>query len=180
MNPKDWLQALSIPKLITVLCLLGLGVNGLVQMGVQRDIAVKSEKLRAQVVEAQQLSDSMKSGLNGLTELKDTTLHMAGTVKQLQSATHDMHLGLVTLDQTVAGINQSVQTIGQSTQQSVSQIQTTEATARALLDFLQKISLANGQVIANLNQMMQDQQRINQNLDEMNRKTAILPRWGGN
>lgn len=175
-----WFQVLSVPKVITVLCLLGLGANGLVQVGLQKDIAAKSEKLKAQIAETQQLSGNMKNGLNGLTELKESTVHMAGTLRELKTTTSDMDQGLATLDQIVSGINQSVQSIGHSTQQSVNQIQVTQEAARQLLVFLQNISQVNSEVIANLNQMIQDQTTINQNLEEMNRKTDLLPKWGAN
>ncbi|BCJ86351.1 hypothetical protein [Effusibacillus dendaii] len=108
MKPIHKLLSLSIPQKITLLCLLGLRANGLIQMGLQNRIVVNAGQLKTQVTEAQQLFSGMKDGLGGLTELKAVTVHMSGNVQELQSATADMDQGLQTLNQTVSGINQSV------------------------------------------------------------------------
>lgn len=180
MRMKNWILSLSVPKILAVLCLLGLGANGLAQVGLQKSIAAKAERLSTQVAQAQQLSGGMKDGLAGLNELKETTVHMEGTLQELQSATSDMDAGLGRLDQIVGGIDKSVQTIGNSTQQSVAQIQLSEKAAAQLLQFLQKISQINSNMISNLNTMMEDQKKVNSNLEDLNRKTNILPRLGGN
>lgn len=176
----QWLHAMSVPKMITVLCLLGLGSNGLVQVGLQKDIAAKAQKLSTQITETQQLSGGMKNGLTGLNDLQQSTVHMESTLQELQTTTQDMDQGLSTLGRIVAGIDQSVTTIGQSTRQSVNQIDLTKDAASQLLGFLEKISQVNAQVISNLNQMIQDQKAVNQNLESMNHKTGMLPSWGGN
>lgn len=176
---KKWLQTLSLPKMITVLCLLGLGVNGLVQVGLQRDMSQKAAQLRTQIAESQQLSGQMKDGLNGLPELRDTTAHMAQTLTTLQTTTAQMNQGLGQLESTVSGIDGTVQALGQSTKSTDVQVQAAEQTAADLQALLQQIGAVNGDVINNLNQMISNQQAINADLEDMNNKTKILPRLGG-
>lgn len=176
---KSILLALSVPKIITVLCLLGLGVNGLVQVGLQRDMTQKAEQLRGQIAQTQQLSLQMKDGLSGLADLRDTSTHMAKTLTALQTSTSAMSQGLGTLEGTVSGIHGTVQALGTSVSKTDKQVQATAGTASQLLDILNGIQGVNDDVISHLNGMIADQQRINANLQEMNRKTQLLPQWGG-
>lgn len=174
-----FLKIMSIPKLITVLSMIGLGVNGLVQVGLQKQMAAKAETLQLQIAQTEQLSGKMKDGLHGIEDLKKASAHMSGTLQSIEEATGDMNNGLATLDQTVSGINGSVKTIGSSTHDSAAVIQTAEQNSDALLAILQQIGQVNSQMIEQMNVMIQAQTAINNNLHQMNQKTAILPGSGG-
>lgn len=169
-----WLTALSVPKVLTVLCLLGLGVNGLLQVALQRDMAQKAVQLNTQVASAQTLSGNMKDSLNGLNDLKSSTVHMQSTLQSLAGATSDMDQGLALLFTTVNGISGSIHTLGASTETSQKEIQSAKQTSSELLDLLQQMVHVNTDVMSNLNQMMVDQNGINQDLSAMNQKTQIL------
>ncbi|GAX90291.1 hypothetical protein [Effusibacillus lacus] len=175
----SWLKTLSVPKVITVLCVLGLGFNGMVQIGLQKGIQAKAQQLDAHVRESKELSGDMKDGLVELEILKETTLHMEGTLGQLKTYTGEMSEGLGRLDQTVKGIDQAVSTIGNTTQASGDKIGATEDTARQLLVILLQINDINGTIISDLQRMIESQRTINRNLEDMNRKTRFLPGWGG-
>lgn len=169
-----WLTSLSVPRVLTVLCLLGLGANGLLQVTLQRDMAHKAIQLHTQVAGAQTLSGQMKDSLNGLTALKASTQHMQGTLQSLASATGDMDQGLALLYTTVNGISSSIHTLGVSTETSRTQIEAAKQTSAQLLGLLQQMVDVNTDVTTHLNQMMADQNGINQNLESMNQKTQIL------
>ncbi|MGB8954426.1 MAG: hypothetical protein WCC10_03580 [Tumebacillaceae bacterium] len=172
-------KALSVPKIITVLCLLALGVNGLVQAGLQRDMTRKAQQLSQQVATSQELSTQMKQGLNGLGDLQAASARMEETLRQLQAETSGMNGELATLDKTVSGIHSTVTALGSSTQATGETIAAVQKAAEELLGVLKQVGEVNGGMIANLNQMIGDQQAIIQQLAEMNRKTALLPQWGG-
>lgn len=169
-----WLTALSVPKVLTVLCLLGLGANGLLQVGLQRDMAQKAIQLNTQVASAETLSGQMKDSLTGLSALKNSTGHMQLTLQSLAGATSDMDQGLALLFTTVNGISTSIHTLGISTEASQKQIVSAKQTSTELLDVLQQMVNVNTDVMAHLNQMMADQNGINQDLAAMNQKTQIL------
>lgn len=170
-----WLHRLTVPKVLTVLCLLGLGINGLIQVGLQRDMGKKAAQLNTQVAAAQSLSGKMKDSLTGLTELRDSTTHMSGTLHALAAATADMNGGLALLSTTVSGIAVSVQALSQSTQASQHEIQSAQQASSSLLALLQQMTDINNHLISGLNQMMTDQSGINADLESMNRKTQMLP-----
>jgi chromosome segregation ATPase len=170
-----WIRALSVPSVLTVLCLLGLGVNGLIQVGLQKDMTKKATQLNKQVATAQNLSGQMKDSLTGLKDLKTSTQHMQGTLLTLASTTGDMDEGLALLYTTVNGISGSIHTLGQSTQTSKSEIESARQTSAQLLSLLQGMVSVNSTIINHLNQMMTDQNGINQDLQSLNQKTQILP-----
>ncbi|MBL0385283.1 hypothetical protein JJB07_01375 [Tumebacillus sp. ITR2] len=172
-------KTLTIPKIFTVLCLLALGINGLLQVSLQHDMATKADKLKSQLQHTQQLSGEMKNGLHGLDDLRTASVHMAGTLDQLEQSTSQMSDGLGQLDGIVKGIDGTITQLGVSTQATGTAIDSTCQHANDLLTTLQKIREVNSDVIANLDGMIQNQQRINSDLAEMNAKTAVLPQTGG-
>jgi DNA repair ATPase RecN len=176
---RNLLQALSVPKVITVFCLLALGANGMVQVGIQHDMSVKASKLQASLQQSEQLSLQMKNGVSGLNNLRDTTTHMSATLQQLQSSTADMNQGLATLEQIVSGINSAVQNLNQSSKDSDGKISSTIQTSQQLSSLLQQLNQVNTDVVTNLSAIVHDQNGINANLEDMNRKTQLLPRLGG-
>ncbi len=171
----QWFNLLSVPKMIGVLCLLGLGVNGLVQVGIQKDMAQKTAKLKAQVEQSQALSSDMKGSLNGLSDLQQSTSHMENTLSKLDSATSDMNTGLATLSTTVSGLDSAINQIAGMTSGSKAQIEKAIETAQTMVNALSDITNLNGHVIQNLSQMSSDESSINNNLKDMNRKLQIIP-----
>jgi methyl-accepting chemotaxis protein len=176
---KAFLLKLTIPNVFTVLCLLALGVNGLLQVGLQRDMAQKAEKLQANLQRTQQLSGEMKDGLHGLSELRDASAHMAGTLSELEQTTAAMSGGLEQLDSIVHGIDGTIGQLGTSTQASGEAVNSTDQHARDLLAILQKIHDVNGDVIQHLDRMIADQRGVNADLADLNAKTQVLPQTGG-
>lgn len=174
-----WLHAISVPKIITVLCLLALGINGMVQVGIQHDMSIKASKLRTNLQQSEQLSLQMKGGLSGLDNLRDTTKHMSTSIQQLQTSTGDMNQGLATLEQIVGGIDGAVKNLNSSTKDSNSKINTANLTSQQLAVLLQQLNQVNADVVTNLSSIVQDQNAINANLSDMNRKTQFLPGLGG-
>lgn len=169
------MKALSVPKVIIVLCLLGLGANGLVQVGLQRDMAAKTSRLRTSIAATEQLSGKMKSGLAGLIPLQQSTEKMSATLSQLESATADMNQGLAQLAQTVSGIKGTVNSLGGSTGGSKTQVESATQSATVLLSILKSLMNVNSNMITNLNQMASDQNQVNANLESMNQKTQLIP-----
>ena len=110
----------SIPwrKWIFVAGLVGLGINGLVQVTLQRDMRDKTTVLASQVRQAQSLSGKMTDSLSGLPVVEHQSENMASTLQQLSSQTADMDHGLAILQQTVQGIANAIQSLGGSTSAS--------------------------------------------------------------
>jgi hypothetical protein len=171
-------RKLSVPQILAVLCLLALGLNGLVQVSLQRDMAEKATLLQQRVAETEAMSVQMKDGLGGLTELQQVSAHMAGTLQGIQAETGGMNQDLAELEQTVGGIGTAIEQISASTKSSGATITATKDAASGMLGVLRQVSTVNSGLIDHLNGMKQDQQRINNALAEMNRKTAILPSLG--
>jgi ABC-type transporter Mla subunit MlaD len=168
-------KTVSPLKLLAVTALVALGVNGLVQVGLQRDMQAKTGELAQRTAQAVELSKQMNGGLVDLGQLKKTSEHMRQTLQQLQSATATMNQGLATLNTTVQGINGAVAQIGETTAASGSQVTAATNQAESLQSVLQQLMLINSDVISNLGQMIRDQQAINADLAEMNQKTRFIP-----
>lgn len=168
-------KALSVPKIITVLCLLGLGVNGLVQVALQRDMAAKTTQLHASLAQTEKLSGQMKTGLAGLVPLQQSTEQMNSTLTALESATADMSQGLAQLSSTVSGIGDTIVNLGSSTSLSKTQVVGATQSARTLLSILKSLMSVNTNLISNLNQMANDQSAMNADLQSMNQKTQLIP-----
>jgi hypothetical protein len=163
------------PRILIVAALCGLGVNGLVQVGLQRDMGSKTTLLSSQVQAAQAQSAQMKQSLSGLQQLQKSTKHMASTLSTLSSATSDMDNGLSILENAVVGISDSIAQLGGSTTMSGQQIQSAIQSASKLVGTLNQIQQLNGDVVSHLSQMVNDQAAINNNLSELNQKTAVIP-----
>ncbi|HEU4963856.1 MAG TPA: hypothetical protein VFV52_08390 [Bacilli bacterium] len=170
---------LTVPKIITLLCLLALGLNGLVQVGIQHDMTEKAQELQMNVAKTQELSTQMKGGLHGLSDLQQSTAHMAGTLRQIHRETAGMSEELGELERTVSGIDSAVQQVGTSTKNTGATLTEAQRASADLLAVLRDIRNINGDVIANLQAMISAQKAINANLSEMNDKTAVLPQLGG-
>lgn len=168
-------RALSVPKVITVLCLVAMGVNGLLQLSLQRDMAAKTTMLKARVADAGQLTGQMNSGLAGLKPLATTSGQMKGTLSQVEALTAAMNQSLSALDRTVANINSTAKTIHGSVAESTTELATLHQSSQQLSQILSGLQSTNTDVVRQLNAMIADQQAINQNLAQMNAKTAILP-----
>jgi uncharacterized protein YukE len=89
-----------------------------------------------------------------------------------------MNQDLAELEQTVGGIGTAIEQISASTKSFGATITATKDAASGMLGVLRQVSTVNSGLIDHLNGMKQDQQRINNALAEMNRKTAILPSLG--
>ncbi|ARU63300.1 hypothetical protein CBW65_21670 [Tumebacillus avium] len=179
----DWQTTLSVPKAITVLCLLGLGVNGLLQVGIQRDIEQKALQLKGQVAQTHELSGEMKAGLQGLSELQTASARMEAKLGRVQAETAGMNEELAELDGSVRGIGEAVQKLGSSTGATAETLKTAHEAASELLAVLRGIEGTNSGMVTDLAVMLRAQEEINRNLREMNDKTLILPQWrsgGGN
>lgn len=168
-------HALSVPKVITVLCLVAMGVNGLLQLSLQRDMATKTTVLKQRVAEAGQLTGQMNSGLTGLAPLAKTSGEMKLTLGQVEALTAVMNHSLGVLDQTVANINSTAKTIHGSVAASTNELATLHQSSQKLSATLANLKSTNTDVVNQLNAMIGDQQSINQNLAQMNAKTAALP-----
>lgn len=174
MNYKQWIP-LSIPKTLSVVLICLLGVNGLIQVHLQRDMATKSVQLNDQVHESKDLTKNMKAGLGGLNQLDKATTTLSSTLSQIEGTTSQMDSGITLLNTTVAGILHSIQAIGSTTNassESLSQIN--ESTGR-LLAVLEAIHRINSQSISRLSSMVNDESAINTDIAQMNQKTAVLP-----
>lgn len=174
MNYKQWIP-LSIPKTLSVVLICLLGVNGLIQVHLQRDMATKSVQLNDQVHESKDLTKNMKAGLGGLNQLDKATTTLSSTLSQIEGTTSQMDSGITLLNTTVAGILHSIQAIGSTTNassESLSQIN--ESTGR-LLAVLEAIHRINSQSISSLSSMVNDESAINTDIAQMNQKTAVLP-----
>lgn len=172
---REKLVKLTVPQVLTALCLLALGVNGLVQAGIQKGMAEKAERLQAQVVKTQELSVEMKEGLVRLPELQEASGRMEATLRQIAAETAGMDGQLAELDRTVAGIDGAVGEIGASTGATTGSLDSARQSSAELLAVLRVIEQVNAGLSADLNGMLTDQQAINRELAEMNRKTAAVP-----
>ncbi|MCL6516257.1 hypothetical protein [Alicyclobacillus sp.] len=168
-------RAFSTPKVLVVVCLAGLGINGLLQVGLQHDMAARSAELQQQVARAQGQSGQMKSSVAGLPHLSATTAEMQNVLGQIEATTAHMDQGLMVLADTVAGIEKDAAALTGSTQASDAQIRQAAATAQALLAQVQDLQRMNADVVAQLRSMASDQVQINRDLEDMNAKTAFLP-----
>lgn len=168
-------HALSVPKIITVLCLVAMGVNGLTQLGLQRDMAVKTKKLQGQVAQAESLTVQMNAGLTGLKPLAATTEQMKGSLTQIQTLSSEMNQGLSALDNTVAHINTTVRGINGSVAESTKELATLRQISSQLGNVLGGLKSTNSDVVGHLNGMIADQQAINADLEQMNQKMAAIP-----
>lgn len=174
MNYQQWIP-LSIPRTLSVVLICLLGVNGLIQVHLQRDMATKSVQLNDQVHESKDLTKNMKAGLGGLNQLDKATTTLSSTLSQIEGTTSQMDSGITLLNTTVAGILHSIQAIGSTTNassESLSQIN--ESTGR-LLAVLEAIHRINSQSISRLSSMVNDESAINTDIAQMNQKTAALP-----
>ncbi|KPV41978.1 hypothetical protein [Alicyclobacillus ferrooxydans] len=166
---------IGIVRTIIPVGLLLLGINGLVEVRLQKDMAAKTITLTKQVSQAKSLSGQLGEGLGGLTELQKTTESMQATLVQVQTASANMASGLASLSQTVTGINQSVSTIKTGVGQSQSDIQSISASELHILSTLGQLNQINGSVVNNLGVMLADEDSIRQDLVQMNQKTALIP-----
>jgi ABC-type transporter Mla subunit MlaD len=94
---------------------------------------------------------------------------------QLEATTAHMDSGLATLERTVKGLAGAIQSLGTGTAQSRDALSHALSSAQALLATLDSVRARNASAIDHLNQMVQEQSAINQDLHEMNQKTAFLP-----
>ncbi len=161
--------------MVLTFALVGLGVNGLCQVWLSKDMRAKTGQLSSQVQSAQALSQQMKNSLNGLDDVQQSTVQMAATLDQLEATTADMDIGLATLERTVQGIAGTIESLGNGTSHSSDALSNAVKSAQALLSTLDTVRSKNASAIDHLNRMVQDQSAINRDLHEMNQKTAILP-----
>ncbi|QQE78288.1 hypothetical protein [Alicyclobacillus sp. SO9] len=169
------LPRLTIPKIITALVAIGLGVNGMIQLHLQKDMKTKTVELQQQVQSAKQLSGKMNHGLTGLSSIKASTLAMEGTLQNLGSVSDQMDTGLKQLSSTISGLNQSIQHISSSTGAANQSAQQIEQNLQPLVGLLSSMKTTNQGMENNLASMITDEQAINQDLAQMDKKTSILP-----
>jgi len=167
---KAWAWKLGLPA-----CFVALGINGFIDVGLQRDMAAKTAKLDVQVALAKQRASQLHNGLLGLAQLKQTTFNMQNNLVLVEQSTAAMADGLQMLSTTVAGINGSVTQIGRSTVTSSSQLLQTEKAAQNALSNLQTLNAVNHEVVDNVASMLTSEESINRNLQQMNQKTALVP-----
>ncbi|GMA50046.1 hypothetical protein GCM10025857_14030 [Alicyclobacillus contaminans] len=155
--------------------LVGLGANGMVQVGLQKDMRDKTDQLAAQVKQAQGLSGRMTSSLAGLPTVQQNSEDMAQTLNALAIQTAEMNQGLAQLQQTVQGIADAVQALAGSTTASGHSLGLALNAANGLSASLETAANSNRTVLQYLQQMEADQTAINQDLQSINAKTAWLP-----
>lgn len=170
INWKALLWKLALP-----VGLLALGMNGMIDVGLQRDMAAKTVQLDTQVAAAKTLSGQLSQGLTGLSQLQQTTVQMQSDLLDVAQATSNMATGLQTLANTVAGIRSAVLQIGASTKVSSAELTTTWQAAESALANLRSIHSVNSQVVSTLSSMLSSEDAINQSLHQMNQKTALVP-----
>ncbi|GMA62542.1 hypothetical protein NZD89_22455 [Alicyclobacillus fastidiosus] len=169
------LSWMGMVKVAIPVLVIALGVNGLVDVRLQRDMAAKTTKLTQQVREAKALSAQLHGGLRGLPTLKSETVEMQSSLVSVQGAAANMAAGLSTLATTVAGIHQTVTAIHTGVQASNQQINAIQTSETHILATLQQLSAVNNQIVEQLGSMVSDEQQIDANLTQMNEKTAVLP-----
>lgn len=165
----------TIAKIIIPVGLVVLGVNGMMEVRLQHDMDQKAVSLKQNVSEAKSLSGQLGQGLQGLSQLQQTTKHMQSSLVQIQQTSLNMAAGLGTLAQTVAGINQSVATIGNGVGQSQAYIHSISQSELKILNTLQHLNQVNSDIVQNLGTMLADEGSIHNNLVQMNQKTALVP-----
>ncbi|WAH36143.1 hypothetical protein [Alicyclobacillus dauci] len=166
---------LTVAKIGIPTLLLLLGINGLADVRLQKDMAGKSVKLAQQVAEAKSLSGQLQGGLTGLGDLQTTTQSMQSSLVRVQGAASNMASGLSTLATTVAGINQSVSQIGGGVGKSKTEVAAIEQSEERILATLEQLSQTNSDMVNHLGQMISDEQQIDSSLSQMNQKTALVP-----
>lgn len=164
------MMKVAIPVLV-----IALGVNGLIDVRLQRDMAAKTTTLTQQVQEAKALSAQLHGGLQGLTTVQSETVQMQSSLVTVEGAAANMASGLSTLATTVAGIHQTVTDIHAGVQASKQQIDAIQTSETHILSTLQQLSAVNNQIVEHLGSMVSDEQQIDANLAQMNQKTALLP-----
>lgn len=169
------LNVVGIAKICIPALLLALGINGLIDVRLQRDMAAKSIQLTNQVHQAKTLSGELHTSVSGLGDLESTTKDMQSSLIGVQSAAYQMASGLSTLAGTVAGINQAVNTIHGSVGDSETHIAAIQREEQSILATMQQLNTVNGSVVQNLGGMISYEGQINQDLQQMNQKTAIIP-----
>lgn len=169
------LALLAVAKVVIPVGLLLLGVNGLVDVQLQKDMNHKSTQLQRNVSEAKSLSGQLGQGLTGLGPLQQTTEHMQASLQNIEQSSLAMATGLATLAQTVSGINQSVLTTHSGVAQSQSAIQSISQSEMHILSTLQNLNQVNSDVVSNLGVMLSDEESMRQDLAQMNQKTALVP-----
>lgn len=165
----------TIAKMIIPVGLLVLGVNGMMEVRLQHDMDKKAVSLKQNVSEAKALSGQLGQGLQGLSQLQQTTKHMQSSLVQIQQSSLNMAAGLGTLAQTVAGINQSVATIGNGVGQSQASIHSISQSELKILNALQHLNQVNSDIVQNIGTMLADEGSIHNNLVQLNQKTALVP-----
>jgi ABC-type transporter Mla subunit MlaD len=166
---------IAVPQVITVLCLMAMGVNALIQLGLQRDMAAKSQQLHATVAKAAALTGQTNNGLTGLKPLSQATQQMNDSLTQIQSLSAQMNQGLAALNTTVASIGSTVKNIDGSVGESTQELTTLHKVSSDLSGIMGNLKQTNGDVIGNLNGMIADEQAINQDLEQMDAKTKMVP-----
>lgn len=174
-KPLKILPSLTIPRIIAAGLAVALGVNGIVQLGLQRDMKTKAGQLKQQVTTAQRLSGQLNSGLSNLVSIQQSTLGMKQTLGQLESVTGDMDHGLQQLSSTVAGIDTSVKDISSSTGNANQSAQDIAANLKPLVGLLISMQATNQGMEANLAAMANDEKAIDSDLAQMDKKTSLLP-----
>lgn len=165
----------GVAKIFVPVGLLALGINGLTDVGLQRDMAKKSILLHQEVTQAQSLSAQLPQGVAGLSQLQSITGNMQNSINQVQSTTSLMAEGLVSLAKEVTGINQAIATISGSVNISKNDVAEINQTEAQVLQTLQQLKSTNGDVVNHLGSMVSDEQSINQNLANINSKTRMIP-----
>lgn len=169
------LTLFTLAKFIIPVGLLALGVNGVIDVRLQQDMAKKTVALQSNVSQAKSLSGQLGQGLQGLPELEQTTKNMQSTLGQIQQSSLAMATGLATLTQTVGGINQSVVTTRSGVSKSNTAIDSISQSELHILQTLQTLNQVNADVVGQLGTMLADEDSIRQDLVQMNQKTALVP-----